>query len=310
MKRCPKCGQIYADSDGFCDSCGTPLIMANPHNPADRIQNQPGKKSPVPIILGCVAAAVILIAGTVICVKLIERKSEATETASGESISDTQKNSKKSRLTAAGGEEDFTASGVENSDAWEAPEVKEEVPEAKEEVPEVTEEVPEEASQTKEQAAVPQNSSADSDITYETYYVVNCKESITLRKSASTSAAEICQIPFGSAVSYVETAKNGFYKIIYNGKTGYGLAAYLDVTPQSQPQPASSGSSPSGMLVEVVNCRESITLRKTPDTSGEEICQIPLGAAVEFLDTSENGFYMVSYEGHTGYALASYLAPW
>ena len=48
---------------------------------------------------------------------------------------------------------------------------------------------------------------------YETYYVVNCKESITLRTSPSTSASEICQIPLGSAVTYITTATNGFYYI-------------------------------------------------------------------------------------------------
>ena len=50
---------------------------------------------------------------------------------------------------------------------------------------------------------------------YPTYYVVNCKQSITLRTSPSTSASEICQIPLGSAVSYISTASNGFYFISY-----------------------------------------------------------------------------------------------
>lgn len=62
---------------------------------------------------------------------------------------------------------------------------------------------------------------------YETYYVVNCKESITLRPQPNVSSGELCQIPYGSAVSYIESAQNGFYKIVYNGATGYGLAAYL-----------------------------------------------------------------------------------
>ena len=62
---------------------------------------------------------------------------------------------------------------------------------------------------------------------YATCYVVNCKKSITLRSSPSTKASEYTQIPLGAAVSYVGTASNGFYKVIYNGKTGYALAAYL-----------------------------------------------------------------------------------
>lgn len=135
---------------------------------------------------------------------------------------------------------------------------------------------------------------------YETYYVVNCKESITLRKSASTKAGEYCQIPLGAAVSFVEKAENGFYKVIYNGTTGYALASYLS--------PEQGGSSEEGSRMVVVNCKESITLRKIPSTKGEEFCQIPLGAEVEYLGTAENGFYTVKYNGFTGYALASYLA--
>lgn len=58
-------------------------------------------------------------------------------------------------------------------------------------------------------------------------YVVNCNEWITLRKSDSTSAAEITKIPLGSSVEYLGTANNGFYKIRYNGVVGYALSQYL-----------------------------------------------------------------------------------
>lgn len=136
---------------------------------------------------------------------------------------------------------------------------------------------------------------------YETCFVVNCKESITLRKSPSTKAEECCQIPLGAAVSYVGTAENGFYQVIYNGQTGYALASYLSFENEQDSQQQGT------TYMEVVNCKESITLRKTPSTRGEEFCQIPLGAMVEYKGTAENGFYMVVYNGYTGYALASYL---
>ncbi len=62
---------------------------------------------------------------------------------------------------------------------------------------------------------------------YETYYVTNCYERITLRKSDSTKAEKICSIPLGAPVSYVGNAKDGFCKVIYDGRTGYALASYL-----------------------------------------------------------------------------------
>lgn len=144
---------------------------------------------------------------------------------------------------------------------------------------------------------------------YETYYVVNCKESITLRPQPDVSSGELCQIPYGSAVSYIESAQNGFYKIVYNGATGYGLAAYLS-TDKPADSYYSSSSQPSTIMYPtyyVVNCKQSITLRTSPSTSASEICQIPLGSTVSFVASAGNGFYEIYYMGNHGYALADYL---
>lgn len=159
----------------------------------------------------------------------------------------------------------------------------------------------------------------DSSVSYTTLFVVNCQESITLRTDASTKASEICQIPLGAPVSYVETAANGFYKVIYNGKTGYALASYLNTEYHDTNQvsnPANSGAVdtykttvPAQVYTTmyVVNCQESITLRTSPSTKASEICQIPLGAAVSYVEYAGNDFNLIVYNGKVGYALASYL---
>lgn len=129
--------------------------------------------------------------------------------------------------------------------------------------------------------------------------VVHCNEFITLRTEPSTSGAEICKIPLGSDVYYIENAENGFVKIMYEGQEGYSLASYLNFTKEE-----------GAIFMKVYNCQESITLRKIPSTKAEEFCQIPLGEKVIFRESAENGFYMVSYNGYTGYALAEYLIEW
>ncbi|MCC8025388.1 MAG: SH3 domain-containing protein [Clostridium sp.] len=139
---------------------------------------------------------------------------------------------------------------------------------------------------------------------YTTLYVVNCDEFITLRSSASTSASELTKIPLGSVVSYVSTAENGFYKVIFNGKTGYALASYLSSDPYYYETPDTNGYP----TMYVVNCDEFITLRSSDSTSASEITKIPLGAAVSYISTAGNGFYKIIYNGNTGYALASYLS--
>lgn len=153
-------------------------------------------------------------------------------------------------------------------------------------------------------------SSAADNIQYSTYYVVNCKESISLRDAPDVSATAIAQIPFGAAVSVIEVAENGFYKVTYDGKTGYALASYLSTTRQDKP--VQSADTPSTDMtyqtMYVVNCNEWITLRTSPSTSASEITKIPLGASVSFIESAPDGFYKIAYMGQTGYALASYLS--
>lgn len=132
----------------------------------------------------------------------------------------------------------------------------------------------------------------------QTMYVVQCQEFITLRSAPSTKAAEITKIPLYSSVSYVGPAADGFSEVFYNGQHGYVLAQYLD---EYEPQVAT------GVTYEVINCKESITLRTSPSTKASEICQIPLGALVYYIEPAANGFFLVSYGSYTGYALSSYL---
>ena len=155
----------------------------------------------------------------------------------------------------------------------------------------------------KVEQAVPRNQ-------YPTYYVVNCKQSITLRPQPDVNSGEILQIPLGSAVSYIETAQNGFYKVIYNGSTGYALASYLSSTKPAETAAAALAQTnvANYETYYVVNCNESITLRPQPDVNSGEICQIPLGSAVSYVGTASNGFYEIIYNGNRGYSLASYLS--
>lgn len=174
-------------------------------------------------------------------------------------------------------------------------------------------EVTEAATEAAEAAAMETAATITAAAEYKTMFVVNCNESITLRTSPNTKAAEICQIKLGQPVSFIESAANGFYRIVYQGKEGFALASYLGEVP---------GESRAGELRDdnyyvyqaygtdtmwVVNCNESITLRAKPSTSAAEICQIPLFARVTVKALSDNGFLKVSYNGRQGYALASYL---
>ena len=277
MKKCKKCGKTYEDTEFFCEECGGTLEVV----PVEVEK----KKSSLPIIIGCSVAVGLLVMGTVIGVGMIKGKNTKTQQETNAVVQQEK--------------EEIDVSEIETKqETNETVERSERITEESTE-PEKEQEVIQPTQQSTPQP-VPTDVSKVEVPTYQTCFVVNCQESITLRTEPSTKAAEICQIPLGAPVSYVETAENGFYKIIYNGKTGYGLASYLSFDDGTE----------NAIFMQVVNCRESITLRKVPSTSADEFCQIPLGAVVEFLGAAENGFYYVEYNGYDGYALASYLTEW
>ena len=64
-----------------------------------------------------------------------------------------------------------------------------------------------------------------------------------------------------------------------------------------------------GTLMEVVNCREYVTLRIDPDKRSEELARLPLGERVTMLgERVENGFCLVGTEYGKGYVLVKYLS--
>ena len=131
-----------------------------------------------------------------------------------------------------------------------------------------------------------------------TYYVANCKKSITLRAEPTITSSEITQIPLGQAVGFIENADNGFCKINYDGIVGYALATYLsDVKQKSNVR----------MYAQVVNCDKWITLRSKPSTTASSLAHIPLGEYVIYIDDVGNGFYCIEYHGIRGYSLQRYL---
>ena len=58
--------------------------------------------------------------------------------------------------------------------------------------------------------------------------VCNVKHSIYLRSAPAENPNNIiCEIPLGTKVRFIENAGGGFYKISYNGYTGYSKSIYL-----------------------------------------------------------------------------------
>lgn len=62
-----------------------------------------------------------------------------------------------------------------------------------------------------------------------------------------------------------------------------------------------------GDVMEVVKCKEFITLREEPSTKAAELDRVPLGELVRVLGTYDEKFTRVLYGGQAGYVLTEYL---
>ena len=117
--------------------------------------------------------------------------------------------------------------------------------------------------------------------------------------AAEENSENICTIPWGEPVGYIEDVTNGFYKIKYKGQIGYAKAEYLT---SSDPHVYTGGNP----IYHISGVQNSVYLRKTPSEPAEYICEIPVGAAVEYLG-SYNGYDKVYYNGMVGYVTSAYV---
>jgi uncharacterized protein YgiM (DUF1202 family) len=135
--------------------------------------------------------------------------------------------------------------------------------------------------------------------------VVNCTTSVNVRSGPGTTYSIIGPAPKGA--KYTVTGQSGsWYKIDYNGKTGYISSTYLSVssstptpTPTPDPTPVKTGT--------VVNCTTSVNVRSGPGTTYSVIGSAPKGA--KYTVTGQSGsWYKIDYSGKTGYISSTYLS--
>jgi len=135
--------------------------------------------------------------------------------------------------------------------------------------------------------------------------VVNCEEWVSLRKSADSTSERLVKVPKGAIVTGC-VQSGSFIKCTYNGKTGYIMSKYLNTADYSGSGSGSGSTVKTSAIMQVANCTNWVSLRKTASTSAERISPVHLGELVKVVGTSGE-FVKCTYNGKTGYILAAYL---
>jgi len=142
-------------------------------------------------------------------------------------------------------------------------------------------------------------------------YDVISMDDVNMRSRANTTSTVLKKIKAGDLVSILGTTGD-FYRVKFDGKTGYAMKVYIDgTTPDAdkpfdptlaQDAPAAIYEYPYDTVV-----LQNVKLRKTAETEGEVIRMLLAGTMLEVLDRTSNGFAKVKAEGKTGYVVDTHI---
>lgn len=137
---------------------------------------------------------------------------------------------------------------------------------------------------------------------------VKCSSSVNFRSAPNTSSTSYGELKNGTKVNVVGVS-SGWYKVTYNGKTGYIHPDYITLASSS----AGTAIAPSNTVTSTtgtagtVKCSSSVNLRSEANTSSSILAELKNGTAVTVVSTA-NGWCKVTYSGKTGYIKQDYVS--
>lgn len=130
--------------------------------------------------------------------------------------------------------------------------------------------------------------------------------SLRLRSEPSLNSSTLAYLPDDTVVSVLEKM-DGWYKVSYNGMTGYVSSDYLMYTPAANN--ADTETAPEddeAEELEGIITGSGVNFRSEPTTSSAILGSFSKGTVVEVV-SSENGWCKVVYNGKTGYVSSDYV---
>ncbi len=133
------------------------------------------------------------------------------------------------------------------------------------------------------------------------YATVSASSGLNLRETASSAARVLAVIPAGQKVELLEL-HDLWYKVRYNGLTGYVMKRYLDLPGNSGTQ--GTQTSQTGWIVTTITGGANV--RQTPSASGMFVNTLAPGTQVTITGTSGDWTY-VRWNNVEGYVLSRYV---
>lgn len=135
-------------------------------------------------------------------------------------------------------------------------------------------------------------------------YTAATNDKVNMRRSASSSSIVLERLEKGETVTVLGESGN-YYKVSYNGRTGYIMKQYVGEPPASSQPTAKPASSASGFPYNTTT-RDKVNMRKSPISSAIVLERLPAGA--EITVEGQSGSYLkVRYKGMSGYVMAEYV---
>ncbi|MGM9532843.1 SH3 domain-containing protein [Intestinibacter sp.] len=129
---------------------------------------------------------------------------------------------------------------------------------------------------------------------------------VYFRVSDSSTSSLISQIPKNTKVTLIKFNSDASWaQVIYNNKTGWVLAYYLNDEPLGSSGSKDETSEDTGTYRQGTT-KENLNLRKGPSTSYSVLVTIPKNSTVEVYE-EQNGWVKVKYNSYTGYCSALYI---
>lgn len=131
-------------------------------------------------------------------------------------------------------------------------------------------------------------------------YVVNAT-TLNVRSGAGTNYKKIGSLKNGAKVDVIQKQSNGWYRINYNGKTGYVSGQYVKVKNSATTPPPVSTSA-----IYLVT-GDSLNVRSGAGASYQRIGSVSQGTKLSVVRKESNGWYRIHYKGKTGFVDGRYV---